>query len=56
MIRADLQSIPTILESRGYSAKDIAALMHGNWINLNWLINLIFWHLKPPHPIMRIAT
>ena len=31
---ADLQKIPAILESRGYSSNDIAALMHGNWIDL----------------------
>ena len=31
---ADLQKIPTILESRGYSANDVSAMMHGNWINL----------------------
>lgn len=31
---ADLQKIPAILESRGYSAEDIDLLMHGNWIQL----------------------
>ena len=31
---ADLSTIPAILESCGYAAKDIAAIMHGNWINL----------------------
>ncbi len=29
---ADLQKIPAILEKRGYSDDDIAAVMHGNWI------------------------
>lgn len=29
---ADLQKLPAILGSRGYSAADIAAVMHGNWI------------------------
>jgi membrane dipeptidase len=31
---ADLQKIPAILERRGYSGDDIAAIMHGNWIRL----------------------
>ena len=31
---ADLQKIPAILEKRGYSGDDIAAMMHGNWIRL----------------------
>ncbi len=31
---ADLQKIPAILESRGYSANDVSSMMHGNWINL----------------------
>lgn len=29
---ADLQNIPNLLEARGYSADDIAAIMHGNWL------------------------
>ena len=29
---ADLQKIPGLLEARGYSAEDIAAIMHGNWL------------------------
>ena len=29
---ADLQQIPDLLEARGYSADDIAAIMHGNWL------------------------
>ena len=29
---ADLQKIPGLLEARGYSADDIAAIMHGNWL------------------------
>ena len=29
---ADLQKIPDLLEVRGYSADDIAAIMHGNWL------------------------
>ena len=29
---ADLQRIPAILEERGYSADDIAGIMHGNWV------------------------
>lgn len=31
---ADLQNIPPILTSRGYSADDINSIMHGNWIGL----------------------
>ena len=30
----DLQKIATLLTARGYSADDVAAIMHGNWINL----------------------
>ena len=29
---ADLQKIPGLLEARGYSTDDIAAIMHGNWL------------------------
>ena len=29
---ADLQKLTGILEIRGYSQVDIAAIMHGNWI------------------------
>ena len=29
---ADLQKMPGLLEARGYSAEDIAAIMHGNWL------------------------
>ena len=31
---ADLQKIPALLEQRGYSGDDVAAMMHGNWIRL----------------------
>ena len=31
---ADLQKIPAILDERGYSAEDVAAIMHGNWIEI----------------------
>ena len=31
---ADLQRIPALLEKRGYTSGDIAAIMHGNWIRL----------------------
>ena len=31
---ADLQKIPALLERRGYSAADIANILHGNWIRL----------------------
>jgi membrane dipeptidase len=31
---ADLQKLPAILESRGYSGDDIAGIMHGNWLDL----------------------
>jgi len=36
---ADLQKLPQLLERRGYSAKDIENMMHGNWITFltkNW--------------------
>lgn len=29
---ADLQTVPALLTERGYSADDITAIMHGNWI------------------------
>ena len=29
---ADLQKLTAILEKRGYSADDIAGIMHGNWL------------------------
>jgi membrane dipeptidase len=29
---ADVQKIPELLRKRGYSAVDIAAVMHGNWL------------------------
>ncbi len=29
---ADLQKLPEILERRGYSAADVAGVMHGNWV------------------------
>ena len=29
---ADLQKIPALLEKRGYSAADVEAVMHGNWL------------------------
>ena len=29
---ADLQKIPSLLEKRGYTAVDIAKILHGNWI------------------------
>ena len=29
---ADLQKIPDLLAARGYTADDIAAIMHGNWL------------------------
>ncbi len=29
---ADLQNLTGLLEARGYSAEDIAAIMHGNWL------------------------
>ena len=29
---ADLQKIPELLAKRGYSAADIEAVMHGNWL------------------------
>ncbi len=31
---ADLQKLVSILSNRGYSEPDIAAIMHGNWLNL----------------------
>jgi membrane dipeptidase len=31
---ADLQRIPDLLAKRGYSADDIGAIMHGNWLRL----------------------
>lgn len=31
---ADLQMLTGIMERRGYSAADIAAIMHGNWLSL----------------------
>lgn len=31
---ADLQEIPDILSSRGYSDADIAAVLHGNWLRI----------------------
>lgn len=31
---ADLQKIPALLDARGYSNDDIAAIMHGNWLRL----------------------
>lgn len=31
---ADLQKIPSLLNQRGYSEADIAAIMHGNWLRL----------------------
>jgi membrane dipeptidase len=31
---ADLQNLPAILNRRGYSANDIAGIMHGNWLEL----------------------
>jgi membrane dipeptidase len=36
---ADLQTIPTILEKRGYTPTDIENVMHGNWLRFlrkNW--------------------
>jgi membrane dipeptidase len=29
---ADLARVPDLLAKRGYSATDIAQIMHGNWI------------------------
>lgn len=29
---ADLQSIPTLLQQRGYSADDVSKVVHGNWL------------------------
>ena len=31
---ADLQKLVNILEARGYGADDVAAVLHGNWLNL----------------------
>jgi membrane dipeptidase len=31
---ADLQKLPVLLAARGYTADDIAAIMHGNWLRL----------------------
>jgi len=31
---ADLQKLPALLEGRGYSAADIQAIMHGNWLRV----------------------
>lgn len=31
---ADLQKVALLLAQRGYSDRDVAAIMHGNWINL----------------------
>jgi len=31
---ADLQKLPAILAERGYTRKDIAAILHGNWLRL----------------------
>jgi len=31
---ADLQKLPPLLSARGYSASDVAAIMHGNWLGL----------------------
>jgi membrane dipeptidase len=31
---ADLQKIPDLLRKRGYGESDIAAIMHGNWLDL----------------------
>lgn len=30
----DLQKLPALLERRGYSAADVALIMHGNWLRL----------------------
>jgi membrane dipeptidase len=35
---ADLQKIPVLLAERGYSAEDVASIMHGNWIRLLTLV------------------
>ena len=29
---ADLQKIPNLLKKKGYGQKDIANIMHGNWV------------------------
>jgi membrane dipeptidase len=31
---ADLQKLPAILQSRGYSSEDIQGIMQGNWLDL----------------------
>lgn len=31
---ADLQTLPGLLAARGYSAADVAAILHGNWLRL----------------------
>jgi membrane dipeptidase len=31
---ADVQKLPAILDRRGYSAADVAGIMHGNWLDL----------------------
>jgi membrane dipeptidase len=31
---ADLQRLPALLRARGYAERDIAAVMHGNWLRL----------------------
>jgi membrane dipeptidase len=31
---ADLQKLPGLLAARGYTDDDVAAIMHGNWLNL----------------------
>ena len=31
---ADLQKLPAILKSRGYSDADIEGVMHGNWLRI----------------------
>jgi len=31
---ADLQKLPAILKSRGYSESDIEGIMHGNWLRI----------------------
>jgi membrane dipeptidase len=31
---ADIQKLPAILDRQGYSAADVAGIMHGNWLEL----------------------
>jgi membrane dipeptidase len=31
---ADLQKVPNLLQKRGYGQKDVAAVMHGNWLRV----------------------